>query len=222
MYCLYHKLKYGIALSKFSNSNIISFLFYFLLYSYKYNILICFSGKFKIVNRGRMIQYGGSVLNLGTETSGFTINKDNIYLNNKGLFYQKGLFVIGKGCRFSIGPKGKLILGENSSIGPNSVVIIEHELAIGPNTIISWNCQILDEDYHKLIYKDKKQQDRSNISIGSHVWIGNHVSIQKGVKIPDGCVVAAHSVVKGVFEETNVLLAGNSARIIKRNIAWQN
>jgi hypothetical protein len=29
-------------------------------------------------------------------------------------------------------------------------------------------------------------------------------------------------VVKGCFDEENVLIAGNPAKVIKRNISWQN
>ncbi|MEJ7665610.1 MAG: hypothetical protein WKG07_41865 [Hymenobacter sp.] len=61
----------------------------------------------------------------------------------------------------------------------------------------------------------------NDIVLGDRVWIGSRVSIFKGTVIPSGCVVASNSVVKGVFTEENALLAGNPAKVVKRNVQWQ-
>jgi len=37
-----------------------------------------------------------------------------------------------------------------------------------------------------------------------------------------GCLIAADSVVKGVFNESNALIAGNPAKVVKSNINWEH
>jgi acetyltransferase-like isoleucine patch superfamily enzyme len=95
-----------------------------------------------------------------------------------------------------------------------------HQLTIGNDCAISWNCQFLDEDYHEIQYEGKKEKNSNSIKIGDRVWIGSNVSIHKGAVIPRGCVVASNSVVKAVFDEENVLIAGNPAKVVKRSISW--
>ena len=46
------------------------------------------------------------------------------------------------------------------------------------------------------------------------------VIILKGVKIEDNTVVAAGSVCTKKSKEQNIILAGNSAEIVKKNINW--
>lgn len=42
----------------------------------------------------------------------------------------------------------------------------------GNNSIISWDCLILDTDFHR-IYKDGNMiNENKPIEIGNHVWIG--------------------------------------------------
>lgn len=60
------------------------------------------------------------------------------------------------------------------------------------------------------------------IELGEHVWVGRRGLILGGMKstvIGDGSIVGAQSVVKGKFPN-NVILAGTSAKIIKKDIAW--
>ena len=84
----------------------------------------------------------------------------------------------------------------------------------------SWDCQFLDDDFHEISYLGKIPTDNS-IIIGDNVWIGCGVKIYKGTKIASGCVVASNSIVKGVFDIENTLIAGNPAKIIKENIIWK-
>ena len=95
-----------------------------------------------------------------------------------------------------------------------------HNLKIGENCAISWNCQFLDEDFHQFDYEGKKEIKNNAIEIGSKVWIGSNVSLYKGVRIPNGSIIASDSVVKGTFDDENILIAGNPAKIIKRNVKW--
>ena len=42
----------------------------------------------------------------------------------------------------------------------------------------------------------------------------------KGVTVKDNCVIGSSSLVNNSFEESNVIIAGVPAKIIKRNIEW--
>jgi acetyltransferase-like isoleucine patch superfamily enzyme len=131
-----------------------------------------------------------------------------------------GNFALGRGCRLDIGPNATMEVGDQTYINPRTQVIIHHGLRIGRDCAISWECQFLDEDFHEIQYEGKRVCPSNDIVIGDHVWIGSRANIYKGTVIPNGCVVAANSVVKGIFTEENALLAGNPARVVRRNVQW--
>lgn len=103
-------------------------------------------------------------------------------------------------------------------LGKNFIAHVYDELCIGSGSIFSWNVTILDGDGHSLYYDDKTNRPRG-IHIGKRVWVGNGVIILKGVDIGEGCVISSGSVVtKSVPPHS--LVAGNPAKVIRMNIAW--
>ena len=126
----------------------------------------------------------------------------------------------GRGCRFDIGKDAIMSIGKGGYTNCNTSFIIMHKLVIGDNCIISWDCQFLDEDFHKVSYSGKKESSDS-IIIGDKVWIGCGSKIYKGTIIPNGCVIASNSVVRGIFYEENSIIGGNPARVIKKEINWE-
>lgn len=161
------------------------------------------------------------LLMIGMNFNGFSHNKDITYINCLGKMYAEGNFSIGRGCRIDIGSNAVVKFGENSDINSLTNLIIYNGLSIGNNCTISWNCQFLDTDFHRIEYECEKEEKDNRIVIGNHVWIGCNVSIMKGVHIGNGCVVAANSLVTSSFEEDNLLIAGSPAKVIKRNISWE-
>ena len=65
------------------------------------------------------------------------------------------------------------------------------------------------------VMKDKKKK----VEIGEHVWVGLSAVILNGTQIGNGSVIGAASLVKGCYVN-NCILAGNPARIIRKDIAW--
>ncbi|WP_207895975.1 acyltransferase [Hymenobacter gummosus] len=141
-------------------------------------------------------------------------------LHVRGKLRLLGGLALGRGCMIDVGPNAVMEVGDNTYINPRTQVIIHHGLRIGRDCSISWECQFLDEDFHEIHYEGKRPSLGNDIVIGDHVWIGSRVSVYKGTVIPNGCVVASNSVVKGVFTEENALLAGNPARVVRRNVRW--
>lgn len=103
------------------------------------------------------------------------------------------------------------------AIGNNTQIHCGLNVTIGEGTIISWNCCIMDRDYH--CFDSDKEQMRP-VHIGRHVWIGHDVIINKGVSIGDGAVIAAGSVVTRDVT-SNACVGGNPAKVIRENITWK-
>ncbi len=114
------------------------------------------------------------------------------------------------------GREAVLEIGEYSAIGDRTEIHVGDRVTIGSRTLISWDCCIMDRDYHAF---DGDVEIKRPVTIGNHVWIGCNAMILKGVTIGDGAVVAAGAVVtKDV--PPRAVLAGNPARVIKENVTW--
>ena len=159
-------------------------------------------------------------LTIGLSYYGFVSSQERTFLNVEGELTFLGRFSIAKGCRIDVGKDAKVAFG-SGYISPNTDIIIVHGMTVGDGCSISWGCQFLDDDFHDLEYEGRTEVLNPQIKIGSHVWIGSRVSVLKGAVIPDGCVVAANSVVNKVFTEKNCLLAGNPAKVIRRDVSWK-
>ncbi len=203
---------------KKSDSNFIIVLFRFLINKIFYHNTLLLHQNVKIKGRRNIV--AKEKIEIGISYVGFIHKTDKTYLNIKGKLRIKGKYSIGRGCRINIGENAVVTIGEGGFINCNTYFIIMHNLVIGDNCVISWNCQLLDDDFHELIYCGKREYANS-IIIGNNVWIGCGVKIYKGTVIPDGCVIASDSIVKGVFNIENSLICGCPAKIVKENIEWK-
>ena len=98
----------------------------------------------------------------------------------------------------------------------------KHKLTIGKGVFIGKDVIIRTSDGHAIIDPETGLaiNEPQDIEIGDNVWIGARNMILKGTKIPSGSIVGAQSVVNKKFETTNVLIAGNPAKIIRNNVFW--
>lgn len=116
------------------------------------------------------------------------------------------------GDHFSIGSKGRIIM-------PNSGNLIR----IGDNCMFSKSIQLRGGEFPHMIFDRETGEyldESDGIFIGDHAWIGEGAFISKAVTIPRECIVGARSVVTKRFDEENVVIAGNPARIVKRGVQW--
>jgi len=130
-----------------------------------------------------------------------------------------GRAFLGQGTR--IGSGGILTFGENFQVTAETTIICEERITFGKNVLCSWQCQIMDTDYHTVIDDGVDKLVTAPVEIGNHVWIGSRVMINKGAKIPDNTVIASGSVVTKAYPDSNTLLAGVPATVIKHNINWR-
>ncbi|MBR1467652.1 MAG: acyltransferase [Bacteroidaceae bacterium] len=127
---------------------------------------------------------------------------------------------IHNSCKISVNGatnrKARLTIGDKVSIGDRTEIHCGNNISVGNRTLISWDCCIIDRDYHAF---NSETEKTCPIVIGENVWIGCRCLITKGVSIGDGAVIAAGSVVINDVPG-RCLVAGNPARVIKDNVVW--
>ncbi len=96
-------------------------------------------------------------------------------------------------------------------------------VTIGNNCLCSRNVIIRSGELPHKIYDIETEENLDNsqgVKIGDHVWLGENAYIMKKAEISNNSIVGSCSVVTKKFEEKNVVIAGNPARICKRNVNW--
>ena len=107
-------------------------------------------------------------------------------------------------------------VGENFYVNYGVVILDVCKVTIGKNCLIAPQvgiytaCHPLDE-----ATRISGLELGKPITIGDNCWIGGHAVINPGVTLGDNVVVGSGSVVTKSFP-SNVVIAGNPARIIKR------
>lgn len=155
-------------------------------------------------------------LHIGTLFNGITSSADHTLIRLDGRLQLGGSVRVGKGARWHVLKNATLRLGKGTYVSPFSTIIATREITIGEMCAIGWRAEILDSSFHATGENTKA----TAVHIGDHVWIGAGAIILPGVEIPGGCIVAAGSIVTKSVSESNVLLAGSPARIVKRDVSW--
>lgn len=127
-----------------------------------------------------------------------------------------------------MGGRGKchlLIIGRDSSCESMRIAAANESCTIckiGNDNLISSNVVIRLTDGHKIKNENNEIINRSQpICLGNRVWIGSGATILKGSHIGDESIVGTQSVVTGRFLDDKLVIAGNPAKIVKKNIAWE-
>lgn len=117
------------------------------------------------------------------------------------------------------GKDAKINFGARSWFNNGFSVIAEAcQISFGEDCLVGHDVTIYDSDFHPLSPSDrltnKVTPKRAGVAIGKNVFIGSQSVILKGTDIGDGCVVAAGSVVSGIFPPS-MLIGGNPAKVIR-------
>ena len=94
---------------------------------------------------------------------------------------------------------------------------------IGDDCLFGQNIKIMLGDHHHIYSTHNKEElniAKYGINIGNHVWLARNVTLLKDTIIGDNSVVAYGSLVTRKFEQSNTLIAGTPAKIVKENINW--
>ena len=172
-----------------------------------------------------------------------------ITINNHG---KNNEVVIGKGCRFrdcsiEIYGDGNRIVIENDCVGHglelwtsegSQIEIKEHshfagkshlaategkKISVGARCLFASEIVFRTGDSHSVLdLSGNRLNQAKDILVGNHVWIGQYVTVLKGTIIGDDSIVGTNSLLTGKAYDRNCVVAGNPAKIIKKDITWHH
>lgn len=143
---------------------------------------------------------------------------------------QKGTKIVFEGkatiCNpvyLTVNHSGVVKFGSNFQSNTNFVLSSANAVTFGADCLVAWNVILIDGDGHSIYLpnSDKRYNDPKPIIIGNHVWIGSNVTILKGSKVADGDIISSGAIVSGVFDAQNVIIGGVPAKILKRDVLWE-
>lgn len=146
-------------------------------------------------------------------------NRGIIYLNKE----RKGHLIFKGNAKFSAGVTlynntGVTYFGNNFISNKNLFISCDTKIVFGENCLLGWNINIRDSDGHKIL---PLKESSKEIRVGNHVLICANVNILKGNVIGYDCVIAYISCVTGIECDSNKLIGGYPAKILKSGINWE-
>jgi acetyltransferase-like isoleucine patch superfamily enzyme len=130
----------------------------------------------------------------------------------------QGRVSISRGARILVMKGGHLEVGAETTIHYNAAITCMSHIRIATSCAISWNTNILDGNLHELIVDGVPRPRTRPVELGSYAWIGCGSTVV-GARIGAGAVVGAGSVVTGDVPDKAVV-AGNPARVIRKDVSW--
>ena len=180
-----------------------------------------------IVNKGQIIpppfvrQHFSSRIGF-CGSFGISTTKRQVISVSKGCtLHFKGRFSIGYGGVVRIENSGCVCLGTNFNANKNFSIFCNKSISFGNDVLIGWNVSVRDNDGHNIYRGLVPKCNIKEVLINNHVWIAAEVHILKGAVICDGSVVGYRATVFDQFSESNVLIGGYPAKVIQRNIKWE-
>ena len=134
---------------------------------------------------------------------------EDSYLKEAGICmdYDRNQLLIGERCIFS--SKEHFSVCEGTTI------------SFGNDCLISANLHCRTTDSHTICnLKGERINYAQDITVGEHVWICANVTLLKGATVGENSVVSYGSIVTKAFLQTNCILAGVPAKIVKKEINW--
>lgn len=126
-----------------------------------------------------------------------------------------GSAFFGHGPAVSVGPSGRLRVGDGFSCTATSTFICQESLEIGDRCSVSWDSLVMDSDFHSI----NGEPANSPVVIGDDVWVGCRVTILKGSVIPNSSIVAAGAVLSKRLNEERAVYGGTN-KLLKRDVTW--
>lgn len=117
-----------------------------------------------------------------------------------------------------------ITIGENFSCGGLEIQMNDgsEKCIIGSNCLFSWGIKLRTSDGHSVIDLDSGEPINwpKDVSIGDRVWVGEDVKFLKGSIIANDSIVGSNAIVTKAFLESNCVVAGFPATVIKNNVKW--
>ena len=131
------------------------------------------------------------------------------------------------GANVNLGPgvrvhcNGVLELGDDIDGNAGASFFCAKRIRIGRGCLLAWNVTVMDHDFHSIMKDGAVINAPAAVEIDDAVWLGANVMILKGARIARGVIVGACAVVHGDHPEEGCVIAGNPARLIRRDVSWQ-
>lgn len=142
----------------------------------------------------------------------------NKIIISKGVIFYEGGYILFEENNSTIS------IGKNTTIGSAYLSCGEEKtkIIIGEDCMFSRNITVSTSDFHSII--DLEDGKRINlpedVMIGNHNWIGNGVNIGKGTKFNDNNIIATRALLSRKKFDSNCIIGGIPAKIIKSNVSW--
>ena len=168
------------------------------------------------------VQISGNSNEVSIERNAIIV-KSHIYLsgNNNRIIIREGAYLEGTDICLEDNNL-LLVIGRKTFVGPSHLAVTENgsTLEIGDDCMISSHVQIRTGDSHAIIdMQGNRLNPAKSVTIGNHCWLGEGCKIMKGVRLAQDTVVSTGSIVTKSFN-SNVLLGGVPAKVLKENINW--
>lgn len=156
----------------------------------------------------------------------------NMFCDNSTIIIGDELY-IEKSCRIDVGLNhpfyGKINdvsinIGEN--IGIEEIYIrtanSHAKINIGKDCLISFGVVLYHTDSHPIfdLNNGKIINKVNELTIGEHCWLSANTTILKNSCVADDSIVGWGAVVSGKFSDKHCVIAGNPAKVVKREITW--
>jgi len=112
------------------------------------------------------------------------------------------------GVRLHCRGKGRITIGDGTFINRYARVFSGETVRLGRNCMVSWQAVITD-------YAGFSAAGSfAPVELDDEVWVGSRAVILGGTVLGRGCVVAAGSIVQGIFSDGSII-AGQAAEVVR-------
>ncbi|HSV66133.1 MAG TPA: acyltransferase [Mycobacteriales bacterium] len=169
---------------------------------------------------GRIAVAAGGALRVGLGPFGLTSADDHsvIRVRPGATFAVAGMVSLQRGVRVVV-DSGTLTIGHGTNVNGLTKILVAESVTIGRDCTLSWDVQVLDNDFHTITVDGEPKPSRAAIVIGDRVWVGTRAVILKGVTIGDGAVVAAGAVVTRDVP-AGAVVGGLPAKVVGTADSW--
>lgn len=120
---------------------------------------------------------------------------------------------------------GFVKIGHNTHFtGKIHIACIEGKtVEIGERCLFSDSIIFRTGDSHSILDKNGVRINQArDIYIGDHVWVGQQVTVLKGAAVGAESIIGTGSLLTGKEYESNSIIAGSPAHVIKKQVTWDH